>query len=322
MKSWLGVRSAAVLGAGIFLQLANAHNAECPHPAEIVIHHPAEYVCCGKTTSTIFAQTTMECSGVPAYVTPGVPIPEGNCVTTTKSWDGPTTETITIPPSGWGPTTKIVKIPGWNPDCITTTMSWTGTTTKTVTIPPAQSKGPSTVVVKTPCDESRYVTKTAPWAGSTATTFTVPPHRGEPGAVVIKTPHSGYVTKTVPWGGSKTVTYTVPPKGTDCGEVIVKNPVKYITETIYWTGTKTETYTIPGFGTRPDLDPLEPKFTGHHRHTELSHLIALHQEDRLPPAPMIRLHRIALLHPVGSAHLTALRMEHRLIRLRLLMRLL
>lgn len=87
-----------------------------------------------------------------------------------------------------------------------------------------------------------------------------------------------------------------------------------------------------------DLHPSEPKLRGHYRRTECLRLIALHQEDRLPPAPMIRLllihrdlvppvlmiqlHRIALLHPVGSSHLTVLRMELRLIRLRLLMSLL
>lgn len=84
-----------------------------------------------------------------------------------------------------------------------------------------------------------------------------------------------------------------------------------------------------------DLHPSEPKLRGHYRRTELPHLIALHQGDRLPPAPMIllllihrdlvppilmiRLHRIALLHPMGPAHLTVLHVEHRLIRLRLLM---
>jgi hypothetical protein len=56
MKNWFGVRSVAVLGAGVLLQLVNAHEAECPHPAEVVIHHPAEYVCCGKTTSTTYTQ--------------------------------------------------------------------------------------------------------------------------------------------------------------------------------------------------------------------------------------------------------------------------
>lgn len=56
MKSWLGVRSVALLGAGFLLQLADADNAECPRPAEIVIYHPAEHVCCGKTTSTTYTQ--------------------------------------------------------------------------------------------------------------------------------------------------------------------------------------------------------------------------------------------------------------------------
>lgn len=87
-----------------------------------------------------------------------------------------------------------------------------------------------------------------------------------------------------------------------------------------------------------DLHPSEPKLRGHYRRTEFPHLIALRQEDRLPPAPMIRLllihrdlvppilmirlHHIALLHPMGSAHLTVLHLEHCLIRLRLLMSLL
>jgi hypothetical protein len=75
-----------------------------------------------------------------------------------------------------------------------------------------------------------------------------------------------------------------------------------------------------------DLHPSEPKLRGHYRRTEFPHLIALRQEDRLPPAPMIRLlliHRdLVLLHPMGSAHLTVLHLEHCLIRLRLLMSLL
>lgn len=83
-----------------------------------------------------------------------------------------------------------------------------------------------------------------------------------------------------------------------------------------------------------DLHPPEPKLRGHHRRTDFPHLIALHQEDRLPLAPMIRpfpihmdsvspllkirLHRIALLHPMSSAHITVLRVEHHLTQLRLL----
>lgn len=87
-----------------------------------------------------------------------------------------------------------------------------------------------------------------------------------------------------------------------------------------------------------DLHSSEPKFTSHHRLTGFPHLIALHREVRLPSALMIRLllfhmesvplvlmirpHRIALLRPMGSAHLTVLPVAHPLIQLRLLMSLL
>lgn len=87
-----------------------------------------------------------------------------------------------------------------------------------------------------------------------------------------------------------------------------------------------------------DLHPEEPHLIQHHRRTELPHPTGvLHQQDQLPPTPMERLlpihmesaplililmnrqHRIALLHPMGPAHLTALHMEHPLIQPRLLM---
>ncbi|UKZ73023.1 hypothetical protein TrVFT333_000662 [Trichoderma virens FT-333] len=213
MKSWLSVRSAAILGAGFFLPPASAREVECPNPAEIVIHEPAELICCGSTMSTTYTRITTECSGIPAYVTPGVPIPEAECVTTTQPWTGTVTETITIHASGRAPGTKIIKVPGGNPDCITTTIGWTGTVTETVTIP-AYGRGPSTIIVKTPCEHPDYITKT-------------------PGEIIIKTPHAHgplYVTKTLPWTGSMTVTYTEPPRGTNPGTVIVRTPQKYVTE--------------------------------------------------------------------------------------------
>jgi hypothetical protein len=46
----------AALGAGFLVQLANAGEAECPDPVEIVIYHPAELICCGSTTSTTYTQ--------------------------------------------------------------------------------------------------------------------------------------------------------------------------------------------------------------------------------------------------------------------------
>lgn len=86
---------------------------------------------------------TTECSGVPVYITPGVPIPDAECVTTTQPWTGTVTEAVTIHATGRVPGTKIVKIPGGSADCVTTTVGWSGTVTETVTIPP-YGKGPST----------------------------------------------------------------------------------------------------------------------------------------------------------------------------------
>ncbi|RFU77309.1 60s ribosomal l19 [Trichoderma arundinaceum] len=187
MKNWLYVWSGAALCAGFLLQAPDAAEVECPDPVEIVIYQPAELICCGSTTSTTYTQITTKCSGVAAYVTPGKPMLDAKCVTTTLPWTGTVTDTVTIPSHGRAPGTKIVKVPGGNPECITTTIAWTGTLTETETIP-ASGTAPSTVIVKSPCERPDYVTKTIPWTGTITTTATVSPHRGKPGIIAIKTP--------------------------------------------------------------------------------------------------------------------------------------
>ncbi|KAM9912340.1 hypothetical protein OXX69_002654 [Metschnikowia pulcherrima] len=156
--------------------------------------------------------------------------------TTTSTWTGSQTSTITYSASDYN--TVVVEVPT---PTQTVTSYWTGSyaTSRTVTGSPGAS---NTVIVELPPK-----TSTTYWTNDYTSTTTVTPGDGGEPTVIVELPPK---TSTTYWTNDYTSTTTVTPS--DGGEptVIVELPPK--TSTTYWTNDYTSTTTVtPSDGGEP-----------------------------------------------------------------------
>ncbi|KAM9934938.1 hypothetical protein OXX80_005474, partial [Metschnikowia pulcherrima] len=151
--------------------------------------------------------------------------------TTTRTWTGSQTSTITY--SGSDYNTVVVEVPT---PTQTITSYWTGShaTSRTVTGSPGAS---NTVIVELPPK-----TTTTYWTNDYTSTTTVTPSDGGEPTVIIEVP--AVQTSTSTWTGSYTTLTTV--TGTDGVETPVVEVPGVKTSTSTWTGSYTTLTTVTG----------------------------------------------------------------------------